>query len=361
MYGKLFVMVDLRRQRLAVHFVLSGPVLSCPVLSCPVITYPVITYHIKPMLKRFVFLRLPSSLSKPQASRTQAEHCPPPPRTPLPRPLFYLPRLDIISELLHARDEEHPLGIVFPHQDAHLLGVSRTRLVLLLALEVLEEEAGHGLHALVFQLPETDLVDDRGGQDGTAVGGRRGLDELGVRVRGEVADDLVRGDAVGDGEADRLARDAAADHVGVAAVELGEEGEDGDLQGGVGVGVETVVGLDDDEAFLAGGRLGRGVEGGRDGAQGAGVRGERRGEARGEELRGRRGGEVDEPEVDEVAEHVVLGVGEGRRAVCAAELEGAEHEEEREHIDRVHPHALGVLNPEEKQGPDLRIRFLQEK
>ncbi|RAL63352.1 hypothetical protein DID88_003776 [Monilinia fructigena] len=204
--------------------------------------------------------------------------------------LLDLPRLDIIPQLFDPRDEKHPLGIIFPNQDAHLLGILGTAFVLLLALEILEEKAGHGFHALVFELPEADLVDDGRGEDGAAVRGGGGLDELGVRVRGEVGDDLVRGDAVGDGGADGVTGDAAADHVWVAAVEFGEEGEDGDLQRGVGVGVETVVGFYYDETFLAGSGFGCGVEPGRYGAEGAGVRGEGGGETGGEELRGGGGG-----------------------------------------------------------------------
>ncbi|KAB8302191.1 hypothetical protein EYC80_005636 [Monilinia laxa] len=161
-----------------------------------------------------------------------------------------------------------------------------------MALEVLEEKAGHGFHALVFELPEADLVDDGGGEDGAAVRGGGRLDKLGVRVRGEVRDDLVRGDAMGDGGADGVAGDAAADHVWVAAVEFGEEGEHGNLEGGVGVGVETVVGFYYYETFLAGGGFGCGVEAGRYGAEGAGVRGEGGGETGGKEIAwGRRGGD----------------------------------------------------------------------
>ena len=51
-------------------------------------------------------------------------------------------------------------------------------------------------------------------------------------VRRQVADDLVGRDAEADGAADRVARQAARDHAREAQVEVGEEGQDGDLEGG---------------------------------------------------------------------------------------------------------------------------------
>ena len=36
-------------------------------------------------------------------------------------------------------------------------------------------------------------------------------------------------------------------------LEFGEEGEDGNLDEAIGVGIEPVVGFDDDEAFVSGG------------------------------------------------------------------------------------------------------------
>ena len=59
---------------------------------------------------------------------------------------------------------------------------------------------------------------------------------------------MIGGDAHADGAADGFAGDLAGDHVGVAGNEAGEELEDGDLEVGGGVGVDAVVGFDDDEA-----------------------------------------------------------------------------------------------------------------
>ena len=47
-------------------------------------------------------------------------------------------------------------------------------------------------------------------------------------VRGEVVDDLVRGDAEADGGLDGGFGEFGGDEVGVAGAELGEEGEDAD-------------------------------------------------------------------------------------------------------------------------------------
>ena len=95
-----------------------------------------------------------------------------------------------------------------------------------------------------------------------------------MRVRGEVADDLVARDAHADGAANGLARHLAGDHVRVARDEAGEELQDGDLEVGRSVGVDAVVGFDDDEAAVL---VRGGGEGG--GAEAACVRGEGRGEA----------------------------------------------------------------------------------
>ena len=91
-------------------------------------------------------------------------------------------------------------------------------------------------------------------------------------VRGQVADDLVARDAHADGAADGLAGYFAGDHVWIARDESGEELQDGDLEVGGGVGVDTVVGFDDDEAavFLCGGGEGGGAEAAGVGGQGGG-------------------------------------------------------------------------------------------
>jgi len=203
--------------------------------------------------------------------------------------LSNLPTLNIIPQLLMLGDEKAPLRIAPPHQHANLIGIPHAALILGHAREVLEQEARRGLHALVLDLPQADLVDDGGRQD------RQLLAHLRVGVRGQVADDLVGGDAVLDGAADGVAGDAARDHVGVARGELGEEGQHGDLKRRRGVGVQAVVGLDDDEAggAAAGGDGGGGGEARGDGAQGGGGGGEGCGQAGGEELGGRGGGSVD--------------------------------------------------------------------
>ena len=73
---------------------------------------------------------------------------------------------------------------------------------------------------------------------------------LRVRVRGQKRNDLLGGDAHPHGPPDGLARQFAGDHVRIARRETAEEGEDGDLQGRRGVGVDPVVGLDHDEAAV---------------------------------------------------------------------------------------------------------------
>lgn len=144
-----------------------------------------------------------------------------------------------------------------------------------------------------------------------------------MRVRGQKTDNLIARDAHADGAADRLARDLAGDHVGVAGREAAEELQDGDLQLRGCVGVDAVVGLDDDEALAVGGAE-RGVEAGGGVAQGAGVGGEGRGEASGVEAGGGWGGLVHDAEVAEVVEHLDLGGGEGGFAVVLAEVEATE-------------------------------------
>lgn len=91
------------------------------------------------------------------------------------------------------------------------------------------------------------MVDDGGRQDGL-VGEGGGAVHLFVGVGGEVGYDLVGRDAKVNGLTDGGAGETPGDHVREAHVELGEEGEDGDLEGGLGIGVEAVVCLDDDAA-----------------------------------------------------------------------------------------------------------------
>lgn len=89
---------------------------------------------------------------------------------------------------------------------------------------------------------------------------------------GEIAYDLVARDAHADGAADRLAGHFAGDHVRIACYEAGEELQDGDLEVGGGVGVDAVVGFDDNEpaVFLGGGSEGRGAEAAGVGGEGSG-------------------------------------------------------------------------------------------
>jgi len=70
---------------------------------------------------------------------------------------------------------------------------------------------------------------------------------------------LVRGDSRGDGGLDGGFGYFGRDEVGVAGVELGEEREDGDAEGAVGIGVEAVVGFYYYVAFFIGGGGGGGV------------------------------------------------------------------------------------------------------
>ncbi len=69
-------------------------------------------------------------------------------------------------------------------------------------------------------------------------------------MSGEIADYLVACDAHTDGSADGFAGHFPSDHVGIASYEAGEKLEDGDLKIGRGVGVDTVVGFNNDEASI---------------------------------------------------------------------------------------------------------------
>ena len=193
------------------------------------------------------------------------------------------------------RDEKLPLPLMLPHQNANLLRIPTGGLELRLREEILEQEPDRRLHAIPLQLPQADLVDDRGRKRGLLLG------HLRVGVGGEVADDLVARDAHADGSPDGFARYFSRDHVGVAGDEAGEEAEDGDLEVRGRVGVDAVVGFDDDEAAVF---VGGGGEGG--GTEAAGVGGEGGGEAGWVEVGGVRGFLVDDAEVAEVLEHLGL-------------------------------------------------------
>lgn len=158
-----------------------------------------------------------------------------------------------------------------------------------------------------------------------------------MRVRGEKADDLFTCNPHDHRAPDGFPRDFAGDHVRVPCGEAGEELQNSDLQLRGCIGVDAVVGLDDDEAFAVGGAEG-GVKACGGGAEGAGVRGEGCGEAGGVEARGGEGALVDDAEVGKVVKHLELGGGEGRFGVVLAEFEAAEHEEEGEDVDGVHVH-----------------------
>lgn len=62
-------------------------------------------------------------------------------------------------------DEEHAFLVVFPDEDADLVGVAAGGVVVGMVGEILEQEAESGGHAVAFELPQMDLVEDGGGQD----------------------------------------------------------------------------------------------------------------------------------------------------------------------------------------------------
>ena len=184
-----------------------------------------------------------------------------------------------------------------------------------------------------------DLIEHGGGEDGEDFPGVGGggfrLCQLGVPphlrvgVGGEVGDYLVGGDANFDGTLDGLFGHFASDEVGVAGAEVGEEGEEGGLQWGGGVGVDAVVGFDYDEAVGVGG--GGGGEGGGQagvaaGAGGVGVGGQCCGQAGWVEVGRVGGGLVDDAEVGEVREDSELVFVQMGFAVGLAELEGGDEE-----------------------------------
>lgn len=84
----------------------------------------------------------------------------------------------------------------------------------------------------------------------------------------EIANYLVACDAHADGSADGFAGYFPGDHIGIASYEASEKLDNGDLETGRGVGVDAIVGFDNDEASIV---VCGGGEGGR--PQTSGVRG----------------------------------------------------------------------------------------
>ncbi len=238
---------------------------------------------------------------------------------------------DVVAHRLVARlvDKQTTFWFVVPYEDAELAGVVAHLCKVGLAGKVGEERAEVLLHAVLFALPETNLVRDRDGEE------RIVAVHLEVGVVGEVGDDLLCGDAVGERRLDRVARDGADDEVGKARLDGDKEREHGDAQRIRGVSVEAIVGLEDNVAAL----LGLGAVGGEE--RSGGGRGECGGEAGGIEAAARRLALVHEPVVAKVLEHVQLRFGQLLGGVVASELETAEHEEEGEHLDQIHVALLG--------------------
>lgn len=289
-----------------------------------------------------------------------------------------------VLDLVDLGGEEHALAVVAPGDDADVVGEVADLAVLLVVVEVAEEEAGGGEHALGVELPEADLVDDDGGQDRLAGRGGDAVHLL-VGVGGEVRDDLVRGDAHVDGAPDRGAREHARHEAAEAVLEVDEERQHRDLQRRVDVRVQPEVGLEDDGAQVlarvpavgcGGCRVARRPRGGEAGAHTPeGRLAARQGgrETSGEELAwvGRR--HVHEAEVDEVRQHVAPGRGQRVRVVRPPQLQRGEEEEKRQHVDAVLAltqglvgplgggEGVGGLEPEEEEGPDLRVRLLQQE
>ena len=146
--------------------------------------------------------------------------------------------VQIRGNLIDPGHEKAQLGIALPHQHAQRVSVLARVLVLGRRLELFHQESRHGPHPVALDLPEPDLIDDRRREHWII------LLHLRVGVRGQVADDLVARDPRRDGVLDRLLRQLARHHVGKASDETGEEGEDGDLERGLGVSVDAVVGFD---------------------------------------------------------------------------------------------------------------------
>lgn len=70
--------------------------------------------------------------------------------------------LDVLRQLLDTIDEEAPLCIALPDQNAEALRVRKQVLVLGLGRKLLQEESWRRLHAVALYLPEPDLVYDGG-------------------------------------------------------------------------------------------------------------------------------------------------------------------------------------------------------
>jgi len=112
------------------------------------------------------------------------------------------------------------------------------------------------------------------------------------------------------------------------------------LQLARGVCINSIICLNDNKPFasIAGGgresvrrNICKGAA-----AEGTGVGGEGCGEAGGVEGGGIWGGLKDYAKVSEVEQHLGLGGCEGGFGVGLAKFEGAEHEKEREDVDRIH-------------------------
>lgn len=108
------------------------------------------------------------------------------------------------------RNKKHPARIALPNQHSNLLRVPTRPLILRRTHKILEQKPRRSLHALALNLPQPDLINNRGRQD------RVVFAHLRVCVGVEVGDDLVACDAHADGAADGLAGDFARDHVWVA-------------------------------------------------------------------------------------------------------------------------------------------------
>ena len=115
-----------------------------------------------------------------------------------------------------SRDKEHALRIILPLQHPDIARILTGAFILGRTQEILEQEPHGGFHALAFNLPQADLIDDGRGQE---IGV---LAHLRVRVRVEEIDDLIARDAHADGPPDRFARHFAGNHVRVAGGQAGE-------------------------------------------------------------------------------------------------------------------------------------------
>ncbi|KAI3477837.1 hypothetical protein L1887_60346 [Cichorium endivia] len=234
---------------------------------------------------------------------------------------------DVVADRLVAGlvDKQTTFWLVVPYEDAELAGVVAHLCKVGLAGEVGEERAEVLLDAVLFALPESNLVRDGDGEEGIVAV------HLEVGVVGEVGDDLLCGDAVGERRLDRVACDGADEEVGEARLDGDKEREDGDAERVGGVGGS------------------------------GGGRGEGGGEAGGVEAAAGRLALVHEAVVTKVLEHVELRLGQLLGGVVASELETAEHKEEGEHLDQIHVALLGHVEVLEEQMPELRVDVLQEE